>query len=107
MGVRERTMRRAGVFTALLLGALVLSAQRPSRGGGRGGIRHVASGARPFQGAGAGEGEEGLGVAAEVEGRARVDDHRGRHGQRVGTAVEHRAAGLDGGAAAGAGTPGG
>ena len=73
------------------------------RGGGRGGIRHVASGARPFQGAGAGEGEEGLGVTAEVERRARVDDHRGRHGQRVGTPVEHHIAGLDRGPARSAG----
>ena len=71
------------------------------RGGGRRGIRHVTGRARPFQRAGADQREQGLGVAAELEGGARVDDHRGRRRQRIGAAVERHGATLDGRPAAG------
>ena len=70
---------------------------------GGAGARDIAGGTRDIQGAGTHQGQEGLGVAAEVEGRARVDDHRGRHRQRVGPAVEGHGAVLDRGPARRAG----
>ena len=61
----------------------------------------IAGGARDLHEVGARQAQQGLGVAAEIQGRARVDDHRGRGRQGVHPAVEDDRARLDRGVARG------